>query len=61
MTNATIQLLLQVGKLAWCAGEDWRLDHPELMDAYESVCLELKTHIWIGGENNDTDSHKTKT
>ena len=34
-----LELFGAVGKLAVAAGESWRLDHPELMDAY-SACLE---------------------
>lgn len=30
-------LLHAVGKLALYEGESWRLDHPELMDAYNAL------------------------
>lgn len=35
------ELLHAVGKLAAEEGEDWRLKHPELMDAYEAVMKEV--------------------
>ena len=34
------ELLHAVGKLAMEEGEAWRLDHPELMDAYQA-CVEF--------------------
>ena len=35
------ELLHAVGKLAMEEGEAWRLDHPELMDAYQA-CVEFE-------------------
>jgi hypothetical protein len=36
-----MELLAVVGKLAVEEGEQWRLEHPELMDAYQAWCEEL--------------------
>ena len=38
-------LLLAVGKLALREGEQWRLDHAELMDAYQACQDELSQEI----------------
>jgi hypothetical protein len=46
------ELIKVVGKLALESGENWRLDHPELMDAYEACLKEMKEEleaIDIGG------------
>ena len=61
MTPAMLELLYQVGKLAWNNGEVWRLKHVELMDAYEAASAELKTSCGLEVKNNDTDTNKTKT
>lgn len=34
-----MEFLFEVGQLALKEGEDWRLDHPGLMDAYQA-CLD---------------------
>lgn len=60
MTIAIMSLLRAVGKLALHEGEDWRLDHPELMDAYAAASEELKCGLGVKNKN-DTDTHKTKT
>lgn len=39
------ELLHAIGKLAYLEGEAWRLDHPELMDAYQA-CLEAERNKW---------------
>ena len=61
MTNPMLELLYQVGRLAWSEGEEWQLDHAELMDAYEAASDEIKHACGLEVKNNDTDSHKTKT
>ena len=40
-TKAVINLLHAVGKLAMDEGESWRLDHPELMDAFGALRNEV--------------------
>ena len=50
MTNAIIELLFQVGNLALCEGEKWRLEHARLMDAYEAASGELKTSCGLDRE-----------
>jgi hypothetical protein len=40
MSNAVIELIHAVGDLALWEGEEWRLDHPALMDAYNACCEE---------------------
>ena len=36
------ELIYAVGKLATKEGEEWRLSHAELMDAYEALRSELE-------------------
>ncbi len=38
-------LLFEVGKLAQAEGEQWRLDHAELMDAYSAIIENPRAHI----------------
>ena len=56
-----LELLFQVGKLSFDEDEGWRLDHAELMDAYEAASAKLKCNRGLEVKNNDTDTHKTKT
>ena len=37
MNELVRQLIHEVGEVAEEMGEDWRLDHPELMDAYFAI------------------------
>jgi hypothetical protein len=40
----TIQeLLYQIGRLAHDMGEQWRIEHPTLMDVYQACFIERKT------------------
>lgn len=39
--SSIMELLHQIYKLASKEGEAWRLEHPELMDAYAAVTEEI--------------------
>ena len=40
--RAAIELAHQVAVLALSEGEEWRLNHPELMDSYQAVMEYLR-------------------
>lgn len=58
MTYAMIELLFQVGKLSLCEGEEWRLDHAELMDAYEAASEELRRNCGLEVKKKNETTQK---
>ena len=42
VNTAAQELLKEVGKLAMRMGVEWRLEHAELMDAHDALCLALR-------------------
>jgi hypothetical protein len=45
-----MDLIQAIGKLAFEEGKEWRLDHPELMDAY-NACQEERLKEWLKNEH----------
>lgn len=45
------ELIHAVGKLAKSMGEEWRLNNPELMDAYQVASESGDEIVWVGDDD----------